>query len=251
MESLPLYKRAVELDPNFAMGYAKLGVIFGNTGQQQHAEEMSKKAFELRERASEREKLYIAGHYYLMIGNLNKAIETHQLFSQTYPRDIAAHINLGASYDNAGQPEKALEEDIKVIQLGTDNALPYTNAAFTYLELGRYDEARAVLNQAIAHGIDTPSVHLTLWRVAQQTNNREEAEKQEAILKGNSQLENARLGRARTVAEGAGKLRESIGLSRQHAALLQRANVNEVGGECAPGHLRDGVRIRIERAGHA
>jgi eukaryotic-like serine/threonine-protein kinase len=228
LESLPFYRHAVELDPNFAMGYAKLGVVYGNIGQQQQAEEMSKKAFELRERTSENEKLYIAGHYYLMIGDVNKAIETHTIFSQTYPRSVAARVNLGASYEKAGQLEKALEQYLKLIQSGTDNVLAYTDAAYAYMLLGRYDEARSILNQALAKHLDTPSIHLALWQVAQQTADRAEVQKQEALLKGNMQLENMRMSQTVAVYEGAGKLRDAIETSRQQSALIQRANLNEV-----------------------
>ena len=96
--AIPFYKRAVELDPNFAMAYATLGTIYGNLGQADLAEDYRKKAFDLKDRTSEREKLYITAHYFMDSGQLDKGIQAYELFKQTYPRDNVPHSNLAVEY---------------------------------------------------------------------------------------------------------------------------------------------------------
>jgi Flp pilus assembly protein TadD len=111
MESLPFYRRAVELDPNFAWVYGRMGVIYGNAGERDLARENTRKAYELRDRVSEREKLYITEHYYETVtGELGKEIGTLQLYARTYPSDSIPANNLGVSYESIGDYEKAAEE---------------------------------------------------------------------------------------------------------------------------------------------
>ena len=117
LQSLPDYQRAVELDPNFAMAYARLGAVYNNLGQTELSEEYRKKAFELRDRASEREKLYIASHYYADAGQLDKGIAALEMYKQTYPRDMIAYNNLANIYNNLGQYEYALENAKKAVEL--------------------------------------------------------------------------------------------------------------------------------------
>ena len=109
MASLPFYKRAVELDPNFALAYARLGTVYGNIGQDDLEEQYQQKAFELRDRASERERLYITGHYYGGIRQVEKTIETWELYKRTYPRDSIPYSNLAALFARVGKFDKSLE----------------------------------------------------------------------------------------------------------------------------------------------
>jgi tetratricopeptide (TPR) repeat protein len=87
LSAIPNYQRAVEIDPNFAMAYARLGTAYNNMNQTELSEQNRQKAFELRDRASEREKLYITAHYYADSGQLEKGIAAYELYRQTYPRD--------------------------------------------------------------------------------------------------------------------------------------------------------------------
>jgi tetratricopeptide (TPR) repeat protein len=103
LAALPLYQRAVELDPNFAMAYARLGTVYNNLGQSELSEKNREKAFELRDRASEHEKLYIMSHYYVDSGQLEKGITALELYKQTYPRDSIPYNNLAAVYIQMGQ----------------------------------------------------------------------------------------------------------------------------------------------------
>ena len=109
LAALPFYQRAVELDPNFAMAYARLGTVYTNLGQTELAEKNREKAFELRDRASEHEKLYIMSHYYVDSGQLEKGITALELYKQTYPRDSIPYNNLAVVYNQMGQYENALD----------------------------------------------------------------------------------------------------------------------------------------------
>ena len=147
--ALPNYKHAVELDPNFAMGYARLGAVYANLGQTELSEENRKKAFELRDRASEREKLYIASHYYGDSGQIEKGITALELYRQTFPRDALPYGNLSSMYNQLGQYDNALPLARQAVELDPDMATGYENLAMAYVGLGRVDEARATLNAAL------------------------------------------------------------------------------------------------------
>ena len=107
--AIPDYQRAIEIDPNFAMAYARLGAAYNNMGQTDLSEQNRQKAFELRDRASEREKLYIMPHYYADSGQLDKGITAYELYRQTYPRDSTPFTNLAVIYNQLGQFDNALE----------------------------------------------------------------------------------------------------------------------------------------------
>ncbi|MGH9530120.1 MAG: tetratricopeptide repeat protein, partial [Terriglobales bacterium] len=148
--AVPHLKRAIELDPNFAMAYATLGVSYENLGDATLSREMLRKAFDLRERASEREKLYISAHYYESTGEIDKAIDTYEQWKQAYPRDNVPDDNLSLLYAGIGQQDKALANALQAMQIDADDVYSYQNVAAAYMALGRYDEARAVLGQATA-----------------------------------------------------------------------------------------------------
>jgi len=151
LAALPLYQRAVELDPNFAMAYARLGAVYSNLGQSELSEKNREKAFELRDRASEHEKLYIMSHYYVDSGQLEKGITALELYKQTYPRDSTPYNNLAVVYNQMGQYENALDNSRQAVQLEPDSASGYSNVGFAYAGLNRLDEAKATFNQALNH----------------------------------------------------------------------------------------------------
>ena len=166
-ESLSYFKRAVELDPNFARAYATLGSIYGNLGQASLSIENMKKAYELRERGTEREKFYISAHYFdTVTGELPKAIPVYEQWEQSYPRDSGPHINLGVLYSSTGQNEKAAAEFREALRVDPDAVLNYGNLASIYLNLDRLDEAKAVLDSAAAHNLDDPTLRFSLYGLA-------------------------------------------------------------------------------------
>ena len=165
-KAIPYLKRAVELDPNFAMANATLGVAYNNVTQQGLADSFITKAFDLKERASERERLYISSHYYdIVTGDMDKAIETYEQWVQTYPRDIAPRDNLALRYNAIGQQEKALASSSEAMRIDPKDSYSYQNVADTYERLNRFDEARAVAEKAVAQNMGR-SVHFTLFDLA-------------------------------------------------------------------------------------
>ena len=160
--ALPLYQRAAELDPNFAMAYARIGTIYSNLGQSQLAEENRQKAFELRDRASEHEKLYIMSHYYADSGQLEKGITALELYKQTYPRDSIPFNNLAGIYNGLGQFENALENARLSVAADPDSASGYTNLAVAYAGLNRVEEAKATLIEALQRKLNPLGNHVQL-----------------------------------------------------------------------------------------
>ncbi len=148
LDSIPFYRRAIELDPQFALAYARLGTVYGNSGEEERSSEYRQKAFELRDRVSERERLYITAHYYASVANdPEQARATYDLWKQTYPRDSAPYVNTGIIYGNQGQDEQALASYLEALEVDPGQRLAYTNAASTYVKLSRFDEARALLER--------------------------------------------------------------------------------------------------------
>ena len=147
--ALPFFKRAVELDPKFALAYRAMAVAYSDGNEIGRAAEYSRKAHDLREKVSERERFSIDGFYYFIAtGELEKAAQTYELWKQTYPRDSIPYANLGYIYFSLGNYEKALEESREALRLEPNNALSYLNVGGGYTSLNRLDEAEVAYKQA-------------------------------------------------------------------------------------------------------
>ena len=164
--ALPYDQRAIQLDPNFAMGYFAVGTDYRNLGELGRASEYITKAFQLREHASEREKLAIAALYYRAVGELDKAAQTHQEEIESYPRSAGAYGNLGNVYGEQGQYEKAAEVTRQALRLAPDQVGPYDNLANYALALQRFDEARQSIHEAQARKTDDFILHNALYGLA-------------------------------------------------------------------------------------
>ena len=166
-EAMPFLKRAVELDPNFAQAYDKLAGSYSNTGQQELAIEAFQKAFDLRERSSEYEKLRIAADYYAFATfETDKFIEAYELLVRTYPRDFVAWNNLGNRYNSVGQFEKAAEACRESIRLNPNWVIPRSNLALAFISLNRFDEARQVIQEALAQKLESTPMHSHRYSIA-------------------------------------------------------------------------------------
>jgi serine/threonine protein kinase/tetratricopeptide (TPR) repeat protein len=166
-ESIPFYKMAIDLDPNFAIAYARLGTIYTNLAQVDLADEYARKSFERREHVSEREKFYIAAHYYVDVTNdYDKGIETYRLWADSYPHDWIPFNNLSNEYARIGQPEKAVEAGQRALRLNPNHAFPYTTLTYAYFRANRFAEAKAIGARAIAVNRDAPGVHNSLYMIA-------------------------------------------------------------------------------------
>jgi len=147
--AIPFCKRAVELDPNFASAYAKLGMIYYYQGELSLAEANLKKAYDLRERVSEREKWDISASYYeLLAGDTEKALQVLESWVTNYPQDAWPHLRLVGLYEALGQWEKALAQAQELQRLWPNEALPYGDLTFDYLALNRLSDARSAVQQA-------------------------------------------------------------------------------------------------------
>jgi len=164
--SIPFLKRAIELDPNFPMAYAGLSVRYGNLGQPSLALEYATKAYGLRDRVTEREKLRISATYFRATGELEKESQTYELWIANYPRDFVPHGNLGTIYSSIGQNEKALAEYQEGVRLAPDNVVGYGNLGSTYFGLNRLDEAKATFDQAMARKLDDGGLRVGMYSLA-------------------------------------------------------------------------------------
>jgi tetratricopeptide (TPR) repeat protein/predicted Ser/Thr protein kinase len=162
--ALPYDQRAIELDPNFAMGYRAVGTDYSSLGETGRASDYYTKAFQLREHASEREKLHITAIYYQYVtGELGKAAQTYQEEIESYPRDYRAHGNLGNVYAQQGQHENATESCRQSSRLAPDAVGPYAGLANGLISLQRFDEVRQIIREAQARKMDNDSLHNALY----------------------------------------------------------------------------------------
>jgi tetratricopeptide (TPR) repeat protein/predicted Ser/Thr protein kinase len=166
-ESIDFYKMAIELDPDFAISYARLAAVYSNIQQVDLADDYLRKAFERREHVSEREKFYIATHYYFdTTKDINKTIETEKLWTEVYPRDLIPINNLSNAYVVVGQPEKAIEAGQQALRLNPKHASPYAVLAQAYWVATRFAEAKAICKKAIAEKLDGYNIHRILYNIA-------------------------------------------------------------------------------------
>jgi serine/threonine protein kinase/tetratricopeptide (TPR) repeat protein len=165
--ALPYDQHAIELDPNFAAGYRAVGLDYSNLGETGRASEYFTKAFQLREHASEREKLAITAHYYqLVTGELDKAALAFQEMIESYPKESAAYNNLAIVFSSQGQYEKATEFARQALRLAPDRATSYAALANYTLALQRFDETRQIIREAQARKLDNLVLRNALYALA-------------------------------------------------------------------------------------
>ncbi len=163
LAAIPLYERAIELDPNFAMALARLGTIYGNLGESAKAGEYLGRAFELRDRVSELESMYITTKHYTMVTReAEKALEAYGLWKKTYPRDWTPYNNSAVQSWLLGRFEQAIENGLEAIRLNPDHVFPYSNVGWSFHQLGRHEEATALAQQALDRGLEDAYIHWTL-----------------------------------------------------------------------------------------
>ncbi len=188
-DAIPFYKHAIELDPNFAMAYARLGTIYSNLNQMDMSEQYRKKAFDLKDRASELEKLYITSHYYADNGELDKGIQAYELYKQTYPRDVTPYVNLAATYVLLlGEFDKSLANATQAIQVDPDEVRGYYLSAAAYLGLNKVDEAKAVLKAGLQRNPSFVFLHDQMAIVAYAQGDMATMEKEETLLRDRADL---------------------------------------------------------------
>jgi len=185
--AMPHLKKAVELDPNFAMAWATLGVASSNMGHSAEGAQAIRKAYELRARTSEREQFYIQSHYYSGVTiDPEKALQVYAEWRQTYPRDTVPYDNAALSFSELGQPDKALDLASQAHRISPHDPYAYDNMAGAYEALNRFDEAKSIAEQAVADKSDGTSVHFVLTDLAYMRGDRAAYEHELEATKGTS-----------------------------------------------------------------
>ena len=226
-EAIPFFKRAIELDPNFALAYAGLSLAYFNLNQAGLAAENATKAYELRDRVSERERYRISTTYYHAVtGELEKAIEMYELWSKSYPRDDTPPLNLGVVYQQLGRYDKAVVETEEAQRLAP-TATGYGNLAFEYIALNRLDDADKVLQRAQSNDFDGLDIRANLYLLSFLRGNTNGMEQQLAWAAGRLGDEDVMLsGQADTEAYY-GRLMRARDYSRRAAEAAVRADSKE------------------------
>ena len=228
--SLPYGQRAIQLDPNFAMGYRLVGTGYAALGELGRASEYYSKAFQLREHASEREKLAIAADYYLNVtGELDKAAQTCQQEIASYPRDYPAHVNLGNVYTTQGQYGRSVESFRQGLSLDPDTVVPYENLANSLLSLQHFDEAREVVRKAQARKLDNLTFQNALYAVAFLGADPAAMAEQQQWYAGKPEYENFGLALASDTEAYAGRLDKAGELTKRAVDSAMRADNKESG----------------------
>ncbi|MCA1652331.1 MAG: tetratricopeptide repeat-containing serine/threonine-protein kinase, partial [Acidobacteria bacterium] len=230
MDAIPFYKHAIELDPNFALAYARLATVYRNTSEREVSEAYTRTAFEMRDRVSERERLYITAQYYLNIEqDFAKATETYQLWSEMYPRDSAPRNNQGVLFSRTGQKENALKAFQESIRVAPDLELAYGNVMGILRQLGRYDESRKTLQDMKARFGETTTYHLGMFELAYVSGDAAGMQRHSSAIRATAARNGLALGEAQ-IAAMRGRLAEARKIITTSATTLQRQGFKETAG---------------------
>ena len=228
-DALPLFQRAILIDPNFAMAYLALGICYSNLAESSLASDNLRKAYELRDRVSEREKLDIESEYHLIAtGDLEKAQQSFEVFRRTYPRDWLPLIELGSIYSELGQHDQSLTALRDSLRLSPQTGQIYSSLFNTYLALNRFDEAQSAIDEAKTKGIDFPDLHAILYLLAFVRGDATAMKEQVTWSTGKPGIEDWFLGYEADTAAYFGKLTNARELSRRAVGSAERAEEKEV-----------------------
>jgi hypothetical protein len=225
--SIAPLQRAIKLDPNFAMAYAGLATAYNNISEPGLAAQFAQKAYDLRDRASEREKLYIDSHYFNFVsGDLEKASQAYAAWAQSYPRDEIPYTNLGSIDASLGHYEKSLAEAQDAFRLNP-SGLNYSNLAGGFICLNRLDEARLTAEEAQAKKLDSPYLRAILYQLAFLKNDSAAMAQNLVWASGKPGIEDTLLAMQADSLAYAGQLRKAEELTRQAVASATRADEKE------------------------
>ncbi|MEO7158560.1 MAG: serine/threonine-protein kinase, partial [Vicinamibacterales bacterium] len=183
-DSVPFFRRAIDLDPEFALAYARLGTVYNNLGQGDEGRKMTTRAYELRAKVSEAERLYIEARYFTTVQvDVQKALDTYKVWLATYPNDYTALTNAALLHKQQGDRAEAIRKLELATQVAPDQPLAWTNLGQTYFEGGQYIEARCVMENAVKLQ-DSISARVGLYQVAILMGDMALAEQQVAATKG-------------------------------------------------------------------
>ena len=228
-EAILFMKRAIELDPNFAMAYVGLAVQYANLGRASLAADNAKKAYGLRDRVSDRERYRISAFYFQYVtGEVERATEAYELWAKSYPRDMVPRGNLGVIYSALGQFDKAIAEADAQLRLEpTING--YGNQASNYINVNRLQDARQVLQEAQQKNLDGLQIRSDLYSLAFLSGDTAEMERQVAWAAGRPGEEDQMLNTHADTQAYYGRLEKARDLSRRAADSAVRADAKETG----------------------
>jgi tetratricopeptide (TPR) repeat protein len=227
-DAIPFFKRAIELDPNFAMAYFELGGSYSDIRETRLASENIQRAFELRNRVSDYEKLVIEASYYSEVrGDQEKARQAYELLAGSYPRDGTATNQLGFTYSALGQYEKSLPMMRELVRLNPESGFSYSNLAIVCMRLNRLDEARAALDAAAKKNLDYPTLYRRRYYLAFLQNDGAGMAQQVAWGAGKAGVEDLLLAHDADTAAYSGQLAKARTLSVRAVASAQRAGEKE------------------------
>jgi tetratricopeptide (TPR) repeat protein len=228
--AMPYYQGAIELDPNFAVGYLGVASLYYNLEQEERAKGYFTKAFQLRERTSEREKLTISALYYRIVtGERDKAAQTFQQEIDNYPRHYQSYFNLGLVYGDLGNYEQALEAARQGLHLASNDPTGYVSLAGYTLALQRLDEARQIIHDAQARKIDNVYLHQLLYPLAFLAGDSAGMVEQQQWFAGQQQYEDWGLALAADTAAYGGHVGQARQLTQRAADSANRTDNKERG----------------------
>jgi len=227
--AIPFFKRAIELDPNFALAYVELGLATNDIGEYTIAASYFRKAYELRDRASEVEKYYISATFHKEVtGDIETAEQTCQLWIQAYPRSEVPHLYLsGAIYPVFGQYDKAVEQASEAVRLNPENPFSYAFLMFNQTSLNHLDEAKATNKEASERKLNSPFYFSALYDIAFLQNDAAGMAHQVARSAGTPGAEEVLLGLEADTAAYSGRVKDSREFSRRAMDSAERSSQKE------------------------
>jgi eukaryotic-like serine/threonine-protein kinase len=226
-EAVPFMKRAIELDPNFAIAYASLGIDYSNLGQATLAADYARKAYNLRDRVSDRERFRISAFYFQYVtGEMDKAIESYELWAKSYPHDMIPHGNLGSLYASVGQYDKAIAET-EAAQRIEPTITDYANLASNYASMNRLKDAHQTLEEAQRNHFDGLFIRADLYALAFMAGDNAEMEREVAWAAGRPGEEDQMLNVHADTQAYYGRMTKARDLARQAADSATRADAKE------------------------
>jgi len=228
-EAIPLFKRAIELDPSFASAYNALGTVYvTDLVEPGLGIEYLRKAYEFRDRVGERERFNITTSYYAFVtGEFEKAGETAALWAQAYPRDYFAHTIAGLMFEHLGQYEKGATQQQQAIRLNPDESVNYSNLMEDYIALNRLDEAQSIYRQAIDRSLDLSFLHDDMYLIAFLRGKPEDMKQQVALAMGKPGAEDVLLAAQSDTEAFHGRWSKARDFLRQASAFALHADQKE------------------------
>jgi tetratricopeptide (TPR) repeat protein len=251
--AVPMFERAITLDPRFAMAYALLGTCYNNLGEKNLAEQNTEHSYALRGQVSDWEKFYIESHYHHFVtGDLEKARQVYELWGQTYPRDSVPPQNLGVIYQYLGQYEKSVTQTQEAVHLAPSSAMLPANLVESYTRLNRFGDARTTADAAATRKLESPDLHFDNYNLGFLQHDSQGMAREGGWAASKPADANVMLYLAAQVAGYTGQADKARGLSRQAVQAASRAGEKEIAARCqAASALREATYGNVAEARRA